>query len=312
MQLAASISPDPSLKCTAEVVAASQLAAVDWDQVSLLLWQAPLPDARRGKQVQAFVDRGGSVDLLSRPRARRAASSSACAGRPGSSRRPEAPVESWRGDRRSAGPHRQRRSRCRSGSCRSGSTAGLSGEVTPLATLARRGAPAGAGHDQPRGGLLLRDHAGAGRFVAGHQRRRLLRSGPARAGRRGGGAGEHAPAHGRRAAARRPDRVEASGRRRRRRFRPTTRFTAGVYQDGERLLAVNRAAGEASAPVLADRRVAELFQGLDFARVDDKAGSLGSLIQEIWRLFLVAMMVAMVAEAALCLPKLARPRGAAS
>ena len=89
-------------------------------------------------------------------------------------------------------------------------------------------------------------------------------------------------------------------------------FHRGVYQAGERLLAVNRAAGEALAPVLADRQVAELFRGLDFARVDDRAGSIGSLIQEIWRLFLVAMMVAMLAEAALCLPKVARPRGAAA
>jgi hypothetical protein len=39
---------------------------------------------------------------------------------------------------------------------------------------------------------------------------------------------------------------------------------------------------------------------------------LSSLIQEIWRMFLVAMMVAMVGEAALCLPKLARARGAAA
>ena len=58
------------------------------------------------------------------------------------------------------------------------------------------------------------------------------------------------------------------------------------------------------------RRVAELFRGLDFARVDDRAGNLGSLIQEIWRMFLVAMMVAMVVEAALCLPKLAPARHA--
>ncbi len=87
------------------------------------------------------------------------------------------------------------------------------------------------------------------------------------------------------------------------------RFHRGIYAAGERLLAVNRAAGEASAPVLADARVAELFRGLDFARVDDKAGSLGSLIQEIWRLFLVAMMVAMVVEAALCLPRRPRCRG---
>jgi hypothetical protein len=64
--------------------------------------------------------------------------------------------------------------------------------------------------------------------------------------------------------------------------------------------------------VVADAKVAELFRGLDFARVDDRAGSIASLIQEIWRLFLVSMMVAMLAEAALCLPKVARARGAAA
>ena len=78
---------------------------------------------------------------------------------------------------------------------------------------------------------------------------------------------------------------------------------AGVYASGERLLAVNRAAAEDSAPVLSDGRVAELFNRLDFSRVDDEAGNFSSLIQEIWRLFLMAMLVAMLAEAVLCLPK---------
>jgi hypothetical protein len=83
-------------------------------------------------------------------------------------------------------------------------------------------------------------------------------------------------------------------------------YHSGVYSAGERLLAVNRAAAEDHAPVLANDRVAALFQGLDFARVDDQAGSLGALIQEIWRLFLAAMIVALIVEAALCLPKLGR------
>jgi hypothetical protein len=87
-------------------------------------------------------------------------------------------------------------------------------------------------------------------------------------------------------------------------------FYAGVYEAGDRLLAVNRSPAEALAPVLADAKVVELFRGLDFARVDDSAGNLSSLIQEIWRMFLVAMMIAMVGEAALCLPKMARARGA--
>ena len=37
---------------------------------------------------------------------------------------------------------------------------------------------------------------------------------------------------------------------------------------------MNRSPAEDLAPVLADRRVAELFRGLDFARVDDRAGNL--------------------------------------
>ena len=84
---------------------------------------------------------------------------------------------------------------------------------------------------------------------------------------------------------------------------------AGIYASGERLLAVNRPAAEDAAPVLAAPRVAGLFQGLDFTRVDDSADNAGSLVQEIWRLFLIAMMVAMVVEAGLCLPKPARPAG---
>jgi len=50
-------------------------------------------------------------------------------------------------------------------------------------------------------------------------------------------------------------------------------------------------------------RVAELFRGLNFVRVDDSAGSLSSLIQEIWRIFLVMMLISLIVEAALCLPK---------
>jgi hypothetical protein len=86
----------------------------------------------------------------------------------------------------------------------------------------------------------------------------------------------------------------------------------GVYLSGERLLAVNRPAAEDRAAILDDHRVGELFKGLDFARVDDQAGSLSSLIQEIWRLFLATMMLALIVEAVLCLPRPAPPAGGAA
>jgi hypothetical protein len=80
-------------------------------------------------------------------------------------------------------------------------------------------------------------------------------------------------------------------------------FCPGVYQAGDRLLAVNRPAAEDQAAVLKDDRVAALFEGLDFSRLDDVAGSSKSLVQEVWRLFLQAMIAAMMCEAALCMPK---------
>ena len=85
-----------------------------------------------------------------------------------------------------------------------------------------------------------------------------------------------------------------------------------MFSFDERILAVNRPAAEDLAKPLEDERVAELFQGLDFVRVDDRAGNIDSLIQEIWRLFLATMMVCMVVEAALCLPKLRPAEGASA
>ena len=69
---------------------------------------------------------------------------------------------------------------------------------------------------------------------------------------------------------------------------------------------MNRPAAEDEARVVGEPRVAELFRGLNFVRVDDSAGSLSSLIQEIWRIFLVMMLISLIVEAALCLPKQGR------
>jgi hypothetical protein len=88
------------------------------------------------------------------------------------------------------------------------------------------------------------------------------------------------------------------------------RFQRGVYRNSDELLAVNAVAAESTAPLLGDATVAGLFDGLDFARVDDKAGNLSSLVQEIWRAFLVVMLLVLVGEAILCLPKAVSPGGA--
>ena len=59
LQLAAEISPDPALRTSAEVIEPGQLGGVEWEKISLLLWQAPLPSGDDAKVVKAFIDRGG-------------------------------------------------------------------------------------------------------------------------------------------------------------------------------------------------------------------------------------------------------------
>src|SRR5580692_620383 len=64
LQLAAAITPDPGIACTAEVLPAEQLANVEWEKVALLLWQGPLPEGEAARHVQAFVKRGGYAIFL--------------------------------------------------------------------------------------------------------------------------------------------------------------------------------------------------------------------------------------------------------
>ncbi len=78
---------------------------------------------------------------------------------------------------------------------------------------------------------------------------------------------------------------------------------AGTYRFDDQLLAINRGEAEDAVTIVTRERVAALFDRLDFDRVDDQAGSGASLIQEIWRLFLILMMLALVLEAVLCIPR---------
>ncbi len=76
-----------------------------------------------------------------------------------------------------------------------------------------------------------------------------------------------------------------------------------MYQSPDMLLAINRSEAEDSDVVVAEDRVTTLFRDLEFSRVDDQIGNDRSLIQEVWRLFLVMMLIALLIEAVLCLPR---------
>ncbi|MGN6544791.1 MAG: BatA domain-containing protein [Aureliella sp.] len=80
-------------------------------------------------------------------------------------------------------------------------------------------------------------------------------------------------------------------------------WQAGVYEAEEQLFAVNRAPEEDRDEALSDGQLEGLFEGLNFSRVNDRAGSMSGIVREIWRLFAVVMIAAMLIEAVLCMPR---------
>jgi hypothetical protein len=311
LHLAAAIAPDPAIPSAAELLAPDQLAGVDWDRTALVLWQAPLPESDALERITAFVARGGSA-IFFPPRMPAGQEAFGVRWSSWQDQKADAPVEGWRGDEDLLA-HTHSGAPLPVGQLQVRRSCGLSGgELTTLATL-RGGAPllARATTDGGAAYFCTTTPAGGDSSLAANgvvlyvMVQRAMAGGAAALGStRALTAGEPPPREAPATWQRVAGGAEAI----------STEYAAhrGVYASGERLLAVNRSAAEDAPAILADRRVDELFRGLDFARVDDRAGRIGSLIQEIWRLFLTAMLVAMVAEAGLCLPRRvrARPTGA--
>ena len=77
---------------------------------------------------------------------------------------------------------------------------------------------------------------------------------------------------------------------------------AGVYREGEYWIAVNRSQTEDSAKTSPVETVDTLFDGLSYRRIDVDVGDTSALASELWRIFLIAMALALILEAVLSLP----------
>jgi hypothetical protein len=300
VQLAAAISPDPAIVCSADIIPREKLATAEWEGISLLVWHAPLPEADAAGALQAFIDRGGQVLFLP-PRAPGDAAFLGARWRGWAEEKADIPIETWRGDQ-DVVANTQSGTALPVGRLQVRRTCGLEGELTPLASL-KGGRPLIARLPTNRGGVYFCTTTpdagdsslatnGVVLYAVVH---RALAAGAAVLGQTrqlDAGAAATEPTTTWRQVAGAPDAI-------------STDYVhhAGVYSAGEKLLAVNRSAPEDQPTVLSDDRVAELFKGLDFSRVDDRAGSLVGLIQEIWRPFLIVMLLAMLVEAALCMPR---------
>jgi hypothetical protein len=302
LQLAAAISPDPGIPCSAEVVTSEQAPNVEWEKVALLLWQGPLPDGDAGRHVQEFIKRGGYAIFLPPkvPAAREFLGARWKSWIDSASK--DALVANWRGDQDLLA-NTQSGALLPVGQLQVHRYCGLSGDVLPLSSL-QGGAPLLARSTQNHSGayffattplpsdsslatdgvvlyVLVQRAMAAGASALGTIRQltagEMLPNISSDTWQRLGGPED-----------------SVSG---------AYLFHRGVYSAGDLLLAVNRPAAEDQSPILEDERVASLFDGLNFIRVDHRAGHIGILIEEIWRPFLAAMIIALIAEAALCLPR---------
>lgn len=82
----------------------------------------------------------------------------------------------------------------------------------------------------------------------------------------------------------------------------TTRpLTSGVYQERDKLLAINRPEQEDVSGSLDDQTIKSLFAGLDLNLISGSFEQ-SSLANEIWKSLAVLMVIALISEAALTMP----------
>jgi hypothetical protein len=301
LKLAAAISPAPSIDCEVDVVPLEQMPTIEWERTALLLWQAPLPTDEEAEMVVSFVQRGGQVVFFP---SLAPGSDPFMGARWGSWRESSGDlvVKSWRGDQ-----DLLRRTRSGAalpvGRLKIRRHCTLSGEFTSLATL-DGGDPLLTRVSTNRGGVYFCSTTAAADDSS------LATNGVVLyvAIQRALATGAEVLGNTRQlVAGKRPEGLPTSWRRlsgEKDALSTEYSFHRGLYSVDDRLLAVNRAEDEDQGAVLSDARMGQLFRGLDFTRVDSDAGSANSLIQEVWRLFLATMMISLMVEAGLCLPKL--------
>jgi hypothetical protein len=299
IELAAGIAPEGGLRCEVERVGREQVGALDWESLGLLVWQGELPEGEDAERIRGYLGRGG-VALFLPPRG---GGGPEFMGFKWGAWRAEAEgwaVESWRSDhdllaRTSGGAPLP------VGTLRVRRVCEVEGELTPLAMLAGGVPLLGRVSTEGGGAYVLGTTVAAGDsslavdgvvlYVMVH---RALAAGAAVLGRtRMVDAGAES--------------MEGSGwvRLAGREGSVSSEYPiqAGVYEQAERLWAVNRRAVEDEPAILDGEQLGGLFRGLRWIRVDAGGEDRPALIEEIWRAFLVAMLVLLVGEAALCLPK---------
>ena len=302
LELAAEIPSELSAENSVEVIHPRQLDSVAWDEIGMVLWQAPLPKAADSLLLQSFVDDDGRIIFLPP----RTVGNETCFGINWKAWQPVSEatkVTTWRGD---AGLL----SNTQNGMALPMGELGIKNicilnpvkdqPLVPLASLSD-GKPVLMQSPTDRGGVYAlstntmskNSTLAADGVVLYVMIQRALYAGSTRLAdvEQGiAGVGDYDSVQWQRLAG--ADEALSS----------ELRFHSGVFQSGNQLIAFNRGASEDAEQVLTGEEVDTLFGSLPFVRVEKSAGASSSLIREVWRLFLILMLIAMVAEAVLCMP----------
>jgi len=304
LDLVCRVAPQQGEAIETSVVSPADVASLDWNQVALLLWQAPLPQGTVARQVKGFVNSGKSVVFFPPEEAGgvefEGVSWGAWANAKDESEGAESDVVGfWR---KEADLLRNTRdgSSLPLDQIKIYQHCSLKGTNRMLARL-EKGQP-----------LLTRKSTDAGALyfcttLPGGEHSSLSRNGVVlyamlhRALDNGLGAiGNAKQFEAGTRLAERTDQMTSLATNRKT-LAENRRYCAGAYQDGETFIALNCPPAEASAP-LAETEVASLFEGLEANFIDDSIGSARSLASEIWKVFVILMGIALLLEALLSLP----------
>ncbi len=285
-----------------DVIRPTQLAAVDWDEVGLLIWKAPLPRQADALTLQSFVDDAGQIIFLP-PRNPSGASCFGIQWKGWKAVAEDDLITQWRGDSGLLA-HTHNGMALPLGELRVRNCCELIEDpdqpLVPLASMAS-GMPLLVQSPTDRGGVyaLATDATPENSTLAANgvvlyvMVQRALQSGAVRL------ANVHQGMAGRMdedASSWKPVVTSDNA------LSSAYALYCGVFRDGERMIALNRSVAEDDEQVLSGDQADQLFGDLPFVRVQRTAGSTSSLIREVWRLFLLLMIFAMVAEAVLCMP----------
>jgi hypothetical protein len=86
-------------------------------------------------------------------------------------------------------------------------------------------------------------------------------------------------------------------------------YEAGVFRFGERLLAINRPAQEDNPEILTREQLDQALQGTQYTLLDQAGQTTDpSLSRDVWRAFLITVLLFLISEAILCLPEKSHPQ----